>query len=59
MSDRKWLEESLRLNVKSLKFSERMIASRVAELRATGATWDEIAKISGVSQQVVRQRFGR
>jgi hypothetical protein len=38
--------------------SDLELANRVAEARANGRTWTQIAAILGVSKQAARERFG-
>lgn len=38
--------------------SDLQLADRVAESRAKGRTWTQIAAVLGVSKQAARERFG-
>lgn len=38
--------------------SDLELADRVAEARANGRTWTQIAAVLGVSKQAARERFG-
>jgi len=38
--------------------SDLLLVDRVAEARANGRTWTQIAAVLGVSKQAARERFG-
>ena len=44
--------------MREVAMSELRLAERVAEARANGRTWTQIAAILGVSKQAARERFG-
>jgi hypothetical protein len=44
--------------LRSVAASDLELAERVAEARANGRTWTQIAAVLGVSKQAARERFG-
>jgi len=44
--------------MREVAVSELDLAERVAEARANGRTWTQIAAVLGVSKQAARERFG-
>lgn len=44
--------------MRAVAASDLELADRVAEARANGRTWTQIAAVLGVSKQAVRERFG-
>jgi len=44
--------------MRAVATSDLMLAERVAQARAKGRTWTQIAAVLGVSKQAARERFG-
>ena len=44
--------------LRAVAASDLELADRVAEARANGRTWTQIAAVLGVSKQAARERFG-
>jgi hypothetical protein len=44
--------------LRAVAVSDLELAERVADARANGRTWTQIAAILGVSKQAARERFG-
>lgn len=44
--------------MRAVAASDLELANRVAEARAKGRTWTQIAAVLGVSKQAARERFG-
>lgn len=53
-SDLRAIGEALRATAAN----DLMLVDRVAEARANGRTWTQIAAVLGVSKQAARERFG-